>query len=86
MASIEKIWKKICEKPYRSDITMQELEKVLLSCGFELARRVSSHRQYKHPKVENIITIPAHSDKSCVLPVYVKLTYEIIMNNELNKF
>lgn len=83
MASVEKIFGKMSDKPYRSDIMMSELHKVLLHYGFELSRNGSSHRHYKHKSLSQLITIPAHRDSDKVLPVYVKMVFNIIVENNL---
>jgi len=84
MAIIDKLWKKITDIPYRSDITMNELDKVLRHFGVQLVRQESSHRIYKHPRVNGILTIPCHTNNKTVLPAYVKNAYEYIMKNELS--
>jgi len=39
MAIIDKLWKKITDIPYRPDITMNELDKVLRHFGVQLVRQ-----------------------------------------------
>lgn len=83
MSALEKIWAKIKDRPYRSDITMNELHSFMLNVGFVLASQSSSHRKYKHEQAGCDIVIPCHDPRREVLPVYVKKVYELVVDNNL---
>ena len=68
----EKLLEKMRRKPIPNDISMNELNRLLLSRGFTLQSRKGSHLNYKHPKLSNILTIVSHDDRKSLLATYIK--------------
>lgn len=79
--SDNKLWEKICAKPRRTDITMQELHRFLINIGFSIARQNSSHRMY-HIGVDPL-TIPCRNDTDTVKAAYIKKVYDLVLKYEL---
>lgn len=44
----------------RSDMTVRELEKLLLQDGWIAVKQVGSHRQYKHTDKPGKVTVPQY--------------------------
>ena len=86
MANATKLWEKLSYRPYRSDIRLKELECVLNKVGFTKVRQTGSHRHYKNVDFSFTLTIPAHSDSDVILPIYVKLVYDWIVDHNLDHF
>lgn len=78
MAKYDKIWAKISDKPYRSDIRMFELDLLLVNVGFEQRSQNGSHRCYLLPDDGSVLTIPCRNDTDCPKPAYIKMVYEKI--------
>lgn len=72
MGSNNKLINKILRKDTPHDITFDELNRLLLYLGFILQTQNGSHRNYKHEKLQYLLTIATHGNKSQVLAVYIK--------------
>lgn len=83
MAKFHKIWSKIKDKPYRSDIRMAELDLLLVNVGFQLRSQNGSHRCYLFPENGIVLTIPCRNDTDCLKPAYIKMVYEKIEELEI---
>lgn len=79
--SDQKLWDKICAKPRRTDLTMQELHRFLMNVGFSIDRQNSSHRMY-HIGVDSL-TIACRNDTDAVKAAYVKKVYDLVMKYDL---
>jgi predicted RNA binding protein YcfA (HicA-like mRNA interferase family) len=80
MSAADKTWIKLKEKPFRADITMQELHTFMIKVGFILKNQNSSHRKYGHELIPSGIIIPCHDPRKEVLPVYVKKIHDYVID------
>lgn len=81
----DKTWIKICTDPILVDILQTDVERLLISCGFELrTRQGGSHRRYKLAGTPNaFITLSGHG-KRAKLPFYqVAQVRELILRLNL---
>lgn len=76
MTVFSKLIEKFKKKP--ESIKFRELEKILLSIGFEKIPTKGSHMKYKKSNFEIDIIIPVH--KNDCKDFYKKQTYKIIKN------
>lgn len=74
----EKLLIKMRRKPIPSDITMNEVTRLLESRGFSLHSRNSSHLNFKHPKLSYILRFASHDDRKELKAIYIKLALEAI--------
>lgn len=74
----DKLFKKMLRKPIPNDITMNELNRFLLSRGFILQSQNSAHYNYRHEKLKYIITIDSHNMKQEVKSIYIKMVLNAI--------
>lgn len=56
-----------------------QVESILRSFGFEVGGSGTSHRTFRHPTAEQVVTIPDHGSGT-VLPVYVKKAVAAVLN------
>jgi len=78
MGQNDKLLDKMRRKPIPNDITMQELNRLLLSKGFELHSQNSAHLNYKHHMLKYVLTIDSHNVKNEVKSIYIKLALNAI--------
>ncbi len=84
MGSNSKLIKKILRKETPSDITIDELDRLLIYLGFVLQTQNSSHRNYKHQGLTYLLTIATHGNKSQVLKIYIKNTKKAFQELGIN--
>lgn len=72
MGNNEKLLEKMRRKPIPNDITMNELNRFMISKGFVLHSQNSAHLNYKHEKLNYVITIDSHNMKQEVKSIYIE--------------
>ncbi len=50
-------------------MTFKEADKILKNNGWKIVRVSGSHYQYKKPGVDNVATVPCHSNKDISIGV-----------------
>lgn len=83
MGSAKKTWARIHQRPLRSDITIYEIHGLLLALGYERLRISGSHRHYKHPLMNELLTLPGHSDHDVLKPGYLLIILRQIETTQL---
>lgn len=71
MGYYDKLLKKIKEDPYRTDITIDEVKKLLDHNGFHLQSVKGSHHVFTHDRLEYPLCIPSVNGRG-VKPTYIK--------------
>lgn len=74
----EKLLEKMKRRPIPTDITMNELSRLLESRGFTLQSKKGSHKNFTHPKLNYILTIVSHDSRKPVKAVYIKTSLAAI--------
>lgn len=71
MSKTEKLYDKLCKKPTPADIKFDEVDKLMISFGFERRQpsKGGSHYIYTHPKIDECPSIPK---KNPVKRAYIK--------------
>ena len=77
MSSFDKLRKKIEQKPYRMDVTMEEIEKYLNHYGVVKVRQNGSHWIFRKSGY-GPLPIPYHGVP--IKPAYVKQAVEMVEN------
>ncbi len=70
MGYYEKLLTKIMENPYRTDITIEEVKKLLIRNGFILQSVKGSHHVFVHNDLDYPICIPSKKGRF-VKPAYI---------------
>jgi len=65
-------------KPIPNDITMNELNRLMISKGFVLHSQNSAHLNYKHEKLKYVITIDSHNMKKEVKSIYIRIVLNAV--------
>jgi predicted RNA binding protein YcfA (HicA-like mRNA interferase family) len=71
MVRSEILLKRLMSKPIPKQMRFRDLEKILISVGFVQHSREASHTNFKHPRLEYILTIVCHHSGDNVLPIYI---------------
>lgn len=74
----EKKFLRINKKPYRTDVSIEEIISLLVDYGFEYKdQHATSHHKFTHPKLPYHLSIPTINGR-LVKPTYVKKVIEAI--------
>ncbi len=79
MTKKEKLLEKFMNTP--SSLQYSDIEKILLSKGFEKIPAKGSHQKFKHPSLTSDLIIPIHNG-DCK-EFYKKLAMKIVKENKL---
>jgi len=72
MGADEKLLAKICGNKIPNDITMNELNRLLVNLGFVQQSKNGAHYNYRHPELNYILTIDSHDFRQEVKTIYIK--------------